>query len=183
MTLDVNNFKMHRSLRQVLQKFMGSPGCEIRFDTVFDQVIQACASSLRNGQPGTWIVPDMVQAYIRLHQAGFAHSVETWINGQLAGGLYCVALGTAVFGESMFTRVPNASKIALSALVSFCRSNGIKMIDCQQNTQHLASLGACEISRAEFLARTRTAILGPAPRWAFDTLYLKNLLHSKTPTT
>ena len=183
MTLDVNNFKLHRSLRQALQKFIVSPGCEIRFDTVFDQVIQACASSLRNGQPGTWIVPDMVHAYIKLHQSGFAHSVEAWINGELAGGLYCVALGKAVFGESMFTRLPNASKIALAALVSFCKSNGIAMIDCQQNTRHLASLGASEISRAEFLARTHTAILEPAPQWVFDALYLKNLLHPKNPTT
>ena len=183
MTLDVNNFRLHRSLRQMLHKFNSSPGCEIRFDTAFDQVIQACAGSLRNGQPGTWIVPDMVQAYIKLHQAGFAHSVETWIDGQLAGGLYCVALGKAVFGESMFTRVPNASKVALAALVSFCINNGITMIDCQQNTRHLASLGASEISRAEFLARTQSAVLEPAPRWAFDTLYLKNLLHLKSPTT
>ena len=183
MTLDVNNFKLHRSLRQVLQKFTTSPKCEIRFDTAFDQVIQACASSLRNGQPGTWIVPDMVQAYTNLHRAGFAHSVETWIDGQLVGGLYCVALGKAVFGESMFTRVPNASKIALAALVSFCKSNGISMIDCQQNTQHLASLGASEISRAEFLVHTGAATLKPPPKWVFDALYLKNLLHSKTLTT
>ena len=183
MTLDVNNFKVHRSLRQVLQKFIALPGCEIRFDTAFGQVIQACAGSLRNGQPGTWIVPDMVQAYLNLHRAGFAHSVETWIDGQLAGGLYCVAIGRAVFGESMFTRVPNASKIALAALVSFCKSKGIGMIDCQQNTRHLASLGASETSRAEFLARTRAATLEPAPDWTFDALYLKNLLHSKTLTT
>jgi leucyl/phenylalanyl-tRNA---protein transferase len=183
MTLDVNNFKLHRSLRQVLQKFNASPGCEIRFDTVFDRVIHACASSLRNGQPGTWIVPDMVQAYIKLHRAGFAHSVETWIDGELAGGLYCVALGKAVFGESMFTRVPNASKIALAGLVGFCRGNGIAMIDCQQNTRHLASLGASEITRAGFLARTRMAILEPEPRWVFDALYLKNLLYLKNPTT
>ena len=183
MTLDVNNFKVHRSLRQVLQKFITSPGCEIRFDTTFDQVIHACATSLRNGQPGTWIVPDMLHAYINLHRAGFAHSVETWIDGQLAGGLYCVALGRAVFGESMFTRAPNASKLALAALVSFCKSSGIAMIDCQQNTRHLTSLGAAEISRAEFLARTRAATLEPAPEWVFDALYLKNLLHSKTLTT
>ena len=183
MTLDVNNFKLHRSLRQALQKFTASAGCEIRFDTAFDQVIQACASSLRNGQPGSWIVPDMVRAYIKLHQAGFAHSVETWIDGQLAGGLYCVGLGKAVFGESMFTWVPNASKIALAALVGFCKSNGIAMVDCQQNTRHLASLGASEISRAEFLAHTRAAVLEPAPVWAFDALYLKNLLQSRTRTT
>ena len=183
MTLDANNFKLHRSLRQVLQKFVASPGCEIRFDTVFDQVIQACASSLRNGRPGTWIVPDMVHAYIKLHQAGFAHSVETWIDGQLAGGLYCVALGRGVFGESMFTRLPDASKIALAGLVSFCKSNGIAMIDCQQNTRHLASLGASEISRAEFLAHTQAAVLEPAPRWVFDALYLKNMLQSSSPTS
>ena len=183
MTLDVNNFRAHRSLRQAVQKFVTSPVCEVRFDTAFGEVIHACARNLRNGQRGTWIVPDMVQAYIKLHEAGFAHSVETWIDGQLVGGLYCVALGKAVFGESMFTRVPNASKIALAALVSFCKSNSIAMIDCQQKTRHLASLGAAEIPRADFLARTRAATLERSPLWEYDTLYLKNLLHQTSPTT
>lgn len=180
MTLDVTKFRTHRSLRQAIQKFIGSQSCEIRFDTSFNQVINACANSLRNGQPGTWIVPDMVRAYCALHRAGFAHSVETWIDGQLAGGLYCVALGKAVFGESMFTLLPNASKIALAALVGFCKGQGIAMIDCQQSTSHLASLGASEISRAKFLEHTRASRVESAPNWVFDPLYWQNLLNLRT---
>jgi len=144
-------------------------------DTVFGEVIQACSKSPREGQSGTWIQPDMVQAYCALHQAGFAHSVETWMDGQLVGGLYCVALGKAVFGESMFTHVADASKIALAALVCFCRHHGVKLIDCQQNTRHLASLGAHEIPRADFLARIRLAQEEAPPRWHFDALYWSEL--------
>ena len=118
----------------------------------------------------------MVQAYERLHSAGFAHSVEAWIDGTLAGGLYCVALGQAVFGESMFTRVPDASKIALAALMAFCRNAGIGMVDCQQNTQHLASLGAREIDRADFVARVAQNVRKPLPRWQFEPVYWRQLL-------
>lgn len=175
MVLKVSEFKLHRSLRKTLQKFRLSPDCEIRIDTAFDTVIQACSTSPREGQSGTWIVPEMVQAYRTLHQAGFAHSVETWIDGQLIGGLYCVALGKAVFGESMFTRTTDASKIALAALVCFCRRHEIGMIDCQQNTRHLASLGAHEISRAEFLNRIQLARQESPPRWHFDPLYWSGL--------
>ena len=99
----------------------------------------------------------MQQAYVRLHQAGLAHSVETWIDGALAGGLYCVAIGRAVFGESMFSRRSDASKIALAALVAFCRANSITSIDCQQNTRHLASLGAAEMPRSGFVAHCAKA--------------------------
>ena len=113
----------------------------------------------------------MVRAYESLHQAGYAHSIETWINGQLVGGLYCVAIGQAVFGESMFTRVPNASKIALAALVCFCRVHAIAMVDCQQNTAHLASLGAREISRSAFCAQVAVNAQLPGPKWQFDPHY------------
>ena len=171
MVLDATEFRLHHSLGKTLQKFRLSPDCEIRFDTAFDEVIQACAVSPRDGQVGTWIVPQMVEAYRSLHRAGFAHSVETWIDGQLVGGLYCVAIGRAVFGESMFTRATDASKIALAALVGFCRHHGIGMIDCQQNTRHLASLGAHEIPRADFLARTALARHETTPPWRFDPLY------------
>jgi leucyl/phenylalanyl-tRNA---protein transferase len=138
----VADFMLRRSLRKTLARFADTPGCEVRIDHDFGAVIEACSRSPRTGQSGTWIVPDMVRAYTDLHRAGHAHSVETWIDGKLAGGLYCVALGRAVFGESMFTRRPDASKIALAALVSLCRRFGVQMIDCQQNTAHLASLGA-----------------------------------------
>lgn len=176
MVLEVANFRLHRSLRKTLTRFVGSGQCEIRFDTVFSDVIRHCAEVSRHGQPGTWILPAMVEAYSRLHAAGIAHSVETWVDGQLVGGLYCVALGKAVFGESMFTLVPDASKIALAALVGFCRYHGVKLVDCQQNTRHLASLGAAEIPRAHFLSHIQQAQRGPALEWQFSPLYWNHIL-------
>lgn len=176
MVLPIQGFRLHRSLRKTLLRFVRQRGCEIRMDHDFSAVIQACADSPRDGQSGTWIVPEMVQAYEGLHRAGLAHSVETWIDGRLAGGLYCVALGRAVFGESMFSRSTDASKIALAALVAFCRHYGIGLIDCQQNTRHLASLGAREVSRATFLDHIATARAEPAVHWHFDPLYWRELL-------
>ena len=171
MVLKADAFRLHRSLRKTIAAFAGSKSAEIRFDTQFSEVIRACSGSPRPGQSGTWILADMVRAYEALHQAGYAHSVETWIDGQLVGGLYCVAIGQAVFGESMFTRVPDASKIALAALVCFCRVHGISMVDCQQNTSHLASLGAGEIPRAEFCARVAVNARLPGPVWQFAPHY------------
>ena len=199
MVLQTSQFRLHPSLRKTLQKISRLPGIEIRIDTAFEQVIRACALREQVAQhpngtkhepapqesPGTWILPSMVQAYTALHRAGFAHSVETWVNGQLVGGLYCVAIGQAVFGESMFSRQTDASKIALSALVAFCRALGIAHIDCQQNTRHLASLGAQEMPRTAFLATIKRAQEQPAPLWKFDPLYWQNLLQnpaSATPT-
>lgn len=181
MVLETRNFKLHRSLRKRLIHFMSALGCEIRFDSAFEQVIHACASKPRVGQPGTWIVPDMVQAYLALHRAGHAHSVETWIDGELAGGLYCVNLGRMVFGESMFAHRTDASKIALAALVAFCRAHHIDWIDCQQNTGHLASLGAAEISRAEFVCHLEQNTGKAAPAWLFGPVYWKQLSPAVTP--
>jgi leucyl/phenylalanyl-tRNA--protein transferase len=132
-------------------------------------VIRSCAGAERDGQHGTWIVPEMIEAYIAWHRAGAVHSFETWIDGELAGGLYGVSLGRMFYGESMFQRRTDASKIALAALVAFCRAHGIRLIDCQQNTSHLASLGAREIPRAEF-ERHLTLTLGePAVAdWTYD---------------
>ena len=175
MVLEVDRFILHRSLRKSLEKFLRTPGCTIRIDSAFESVIAACASSPRAGQSSTWIVPDMVRAYNQLHLSGLAHSVETWIDGSLVGGLYCVALGRAVFGESMFARVSDASKIALAALVAFCRYHQIAMIDCQQNTRHLASLGARELRRDEFLVHIAKARELPEPQWCFDPLYWRTL--------
>jgi len=183
MVLEVAQFRLHRSLRKTLGKFASTAGCEIRIDSAFDQVIQACAASPREGQDGTWIVPQMVQAYGELHRAGHAHSVETWIDGQLVGGLYCVALGRAVFGESMFARVTDASKIALAALVALCRHHGIVMIDCQQNTRHLASLGAHEIPRMDFLRHIEMAQQQPGPPWRFEPLYWRELTMASAEST
>jgi len=176
MVLFTGEFRLHRSLRKTLKKFADDPRCEIRMDRAFSRVIRACAASPREGQSGTWIVPEMVQAYEALHAAGDAHSVEAWIDGELAGGLYCVNLGQAVFGESMFTRVPDASKIALAALVAFSLRHGIDCIDCQQNTRHLASLGAREIARAEFVAHVSRRLASPPPRWHFEPVYWRELL-------
>ncbi len=180
MVLEIDQFKLSPSLQKTLRKFARDPDCEIRIDSAFAQVIQACASSPRHGAHGTWIVPDMVKAYIDLHRAGLAHSVETWVKGELVGGLYCVAIGHAVFGESMFYRQPDASKIALSALVSLCRHHQISQIDCQQNTAHLKSLGAHEIPRAEFVRRVQALSVQPALDWQFKSLYWQALFAFKT---
>lgn len=176
MVLRTANFRLHRSLRKRIVHFINDARCEIRFDSAFARVIGACASKPRTGQSGTWIVSVMEQAYGELHHAGHAHSVETWIDGELAGGLYCVNLGTMVFGESMFAHQTDASKIALAALVAFCRTAGITMIDCQQNTGHLASLGAAEISRTAFAHHLRRNVNADAPAWHFDSLYWQQIL-------
>ena len=123
----------------------------------------------------------MVDAYIALHETGHAHSVETWINGELAGGLYCVNLGGMVFGESMFAHRSDASKIALAALVAFCRVKEISLIDCQQNTKHLASLGAAEMDRGNFLTHIGNVLGKAAPVWRFDPVYWNELLPIRTP--
>jgi len=179
MVLQVDDFALHRSLRRTLQAFRAASGCEIRIDHGFERVIKACARAPRAGQSGTWILPQMVAAYVALHRAGHAHSVETWIDGELAGALYCVAIGRAVFGESMFTTRPDASKIALAALVAFCRRHGIAMIDCQQNTGHLASLGAREMPRARFVSHVAHARILDSPVWRFDPLYWSELLPAR----
>jgi leucyl/phenylalanyl-tRNA--protein transferase len=165
MVLQIKDFKLHRSLRKTLARYSAHPHFELRFDRSFDQVIEACSKSPREGQNGTWIVPAMVDAYKALHQAGHAHSVETWLDGKLVAGLYFVCIGRAVFGESMFSTLSDGSKMALAALVQVCEQQGVVAIDCQQNTAHLASMGAAEMSRAEFLELTHTAKLAPTPDW------------------
>jgi leucyl/phenylalanyl-tRNA--protein transferase len=181
MVLQTQRFKLHASLRKTLRRFRLDGQCEIRMDSAFHQVIQACSARERTGQSGTWIVPEMVLAYQALHDAGFAHSVETWIGGELVGGLYAVSLGKAVFGESMFARTTDASKIALAALVSFCRAHGISLIDCQQNTRHLASLGAAEMPRAVFLKQVNQDLLQTAPKWKFQPQYWDELTATSHP--
>jgi len=176
MVLRVADFRLHRSLRRVLQKFRKTPGCEIRIDTAFEPVMRACAQTPREGQDGTWIVESIVAAYTALHRLGKAHSVETWVNGQLVGGLYCVALGRAVFGESMFAHATDASKIALAALVGLCRHQGATQIDCQQATHHLASLGAQEMPRSQFLQEVRRQRDAPDMQWQFQSVYWDAIL-------
>jgi leucyl/phenylalanyl-tRNA--protein transferase len=176
MVLQTAEFKLHLSLRKTLKKFIANPNFEIKIDSNFSSVIRHCAQVSRKGQPGTWIVDDMIIAYEALHAAGFAHSVETWMNGQLVGGLYCVSIGDTLFGESMFALQTDASKIALAALVCFARAHGLGWIDCQQNTKHLASLGACEIPRSEFLKYVRAAAKNTTHTWRFDRAYWQTLI-------
>lgn len=151
MVLKIADFKKHRSLKQALAKFHADPDCETLMDTAFPEVVACCANTSRNGQAGTWILPAMQAAYIALHDAGYAHSVEVWAHGKLVGGLYFTMVGNAVFGESMFALQTDASKIALAALVNWCISQRIEWIDCQQQTEHLASLGAKPIPRQAFM--------------------------------
>ena len=169
MVLPVADFKLSLSLKKTLRRFLRTPGCELRFDHGLRSVIQACARTPRPGQDGTWIVPAVLEAYCAWHEQGAVHSAETWIDGQLVGGLYFVALGRMCFGESMFAHRTDASKIALSALVAACRARGVALIDCQQNTPHLASLGAREIPRNVFQAHVAAqADTRPLRDWTYD---------------
>lgn len=176
MVLKTADFKLHKSLRKTLQLFQKDANSELRIDSDFEQVIRRCAQSSRKGQTGTWILEEMIQAYIALYQAGFAHSVETWVSGHLVGGLYCVSIGDTLFGESMFAAQTDASKIALAGLVAFARSQGLAWIDCQQNTKHLASLGANEMDRTEFLKMVREAPKHTRRSWHFDPVTWAHVL-------
>lgn len=179
MVLPLTEFKRARSLRKTLKHAAADPAWSFTMDTAFPDVIRACAEP-RDGQSGTWIVQDMQDAYYRLHTQGFAHSVETWFDGQLVGGLYCVALGHMVFGESMFARRTDASKMALAHLVEWLLQWGVKVIDCQQNTRHLASLGAREMSRVQFEQWLFEGTRQPALPWARQVLHMKFTTHDQT---
>jgi leucyl/phenylalanyl-tRNA--protein transferase len=169
MVVFVDEFQPSRSLRRTLKHVRETGHWKVTLDQSFVQVMQACAAP-RSGQDGTWITRDIIKAYHALHQAGHAHSVEVWAQGELVGGLYGVSIGRMFFGESMFTRVSDASKCAYAALVAMLRRLGFSMVDCQQSTGHLASLGAREISRAEFLARLRSLCRLPGPDWREVTI-------------
>ena len=156
--------KIRRSLKQTLRR---GHFC-VRFDTAFRDVMLACAAP-RDQYPGggTWITDEMIEAYRHLHELGFAHSVETWHDERLVGGLYGVALGGVFFGESMFSRATDASKVALVALAERLRTWGFALIDCQVPSAHLSSLGAEEIPRARFLAELARGLMrsGQPGRW------------------
>ena len=168
MVLRVQDFRIHRSFKKTLQRFQADAGCEIRVNTNFAGVIQACAQMQRPTQRGTWIVPPMVDAYMAFHEAGYAHSFETWVDAKMVAGLYFVSVGHAVFGESMFTTVTDGSKFALAALIAACRAAGVAQLDCQQVTNHLASLGASALPRAQFLERLHLAKSQEAVKWGFS---------------
>ena len=165
MVLIPSELKLSHSLRKRITK----RDYEIRADTAFETVIRACAEP-RPGREGTWITGGMAAAYTALYRAGHAHSVETWIGGELAGGLYGVALGRMFYGESMFTRAPDASKIALAHLVRQLERRGCGMVDCQMKTAHLARFGAREIPRREFMRKLASLVNYPdkAARWRLD---------------
>lgn len=182
MVLPVAEFRLSRSLRKAVRRFAEAPSCELRIDGAFDEVIAACAAMPREGQAGTWIVAEMVEAYRHWHRLGRVHSVEAWIDGELAGGLYGVSIGRMFFGESMFARRTDASKIALAGLVCFAREHGIELIDCQQRTGHLASLGARELPRAEFEQRLRAAAALPdIGEWSYDRSLWRHLAGRAAP--
>ncbi len=167
MVLMTADFRVSDSLRKTLRRIErsmreGGPW-QVRFDTAFEAVMRACAAPRRDG-PGTWISEEIIDGYSGLHARGFAHSAELWHQGELVGGAYGVCIGRMFYGESMFARVSDGSKIALAYLVDFLAGQGVAMIDCQQETAHLASLGAAPISRAAFLAHLRAAILEPGVR-------------------
>ena len=163
MVLRPEDFKISRSLARTLR----NAEYEVRLDGAFTDVITACATAPREGQRGTWISTEMQSAYIRLHELGYAHSVETWINGKLAGGLYGVAIGRAFFGESMFSHVRDASKISLAHFCKHLHRQNFGIIDCQMETKHLASLGAHPIPRNDFVAALERLVdMGDVPgRW------------------
>jgi leucyl/phenylalanyl-tRNA--protein transferase len=161
MVLFPDKFKVSESLDRIIRSHL----FEVRIDTVFDQVIEACSKALRPGQDGTWISSAFIEAYQRLYDLGYAHSVETFKDDKLVGGLYGVTLGTAFFGESMFFTENNASKIALHHLVEHCKESGFKFIDCQVETEHLKRFGAIHVPRAEYLILLDSAKKGGNRKW------------------
>jgi len=140
-------------------------------DTAFDSVIRRCAEKGRPGQRGTWITPEMMDAYGALHRLGFAHSFEAWEGEALAGGLYGVSLGAVFFGESMFADAPDASKVAFARGVAWLAARGVGLVDCQVRTDHLVSLGARELPRREFLARVEAALRAPTLRGRWELAF------------
>ncbi len=157
MVLDPSAMIVSRSLRSTIRK--GT--FEVRFDTAFEAVVRSCSRIRRKHEDGTWIGPEIIEAYTRLHAIGYAHSAEAWAGGELVGGLYGLELGSIFCGESMFARRPDASKVALEALSRRLVARGTTLIDCQVPSDHLRSLGAVEMRRAAFLDRLATAVRSP----------------------
>jgi leucyl/phenylalanyl-tRNA--protein transferase len=161
-----DDLAVSRTLRRVLAR----GEFEVRLDTAFADVIRCCAQTPRRGETGTWITPDMIEAYCRLHDLGFAHSAEAWRDGELVGGLYGVSLGGCFFGESMFARHSDASKIAFVTLVRQLRAWSFDLIDCQVETDHLRRFGAMGWERSRFLAALRRSLTKSTRRgvWSFE---------------
>jgi leucyl/phenylalanyl-tRNA--protein transferase len=164
MVLYTGELRVSRSLGKTLRAAAGDPARSLRLDGDFEGVMRACAAP-REAQAGTWISEEMIAAYVALARRDLAHSIELWEDGRLAGGAYGVSLGRMFFGESMFSAARDASKICLAALVQILRREGVPVIDCQQKTAHLASLGAREIGRREFCAHLARAVGQPPVDW------------------
>lgn len=174
MVVFVDTFQPSRSLRQLLKRLhreslSGQSPWRLSLDTAFEAVMRACAEP-RDEDGGTWITEDIIRAYTDLHHQGLAHSVEVWEQDELIGGLYGVSIGRMFYGESMFTRRPNASKCAFSALIHLLRKQGFVMVDCQQSTAHLSSLGGRNLSRQDFLAMLPPLLAQPSPDWRALTI-------------
>jgi len=185
MVLACADFKVSRSLGKKLRQLernesLSCPALRVTTNLAFTEVMRACAGP-RKGANGTWILPPLQQVYTDWHELGYVHSIETWQEGELVGGLYGVCLGRMFFGESMFSRATDASKIALAYLVNFLRRNGVTHIDCQQETGHLASLGAQPLGRDDFLSFIKGAINQAGFSWGRGVLYQDGrLLENKT---
>lgn len=162
--LYTDEFKLHRSLVKAVRKFNKNPDRVIRLNTAFEEVMRACAAP-RPGQEGTWISEEVLAAYTELHRRGLAHSVEHWDGDQLVGGLYCVALGKMVYGESMFSTQTDASKVAFAHFVYWLKAQNVHIIDCQQATGHLMSMGARTVSRKVFETEMANSIVQSTLNW------------------
>ncbi len=163
MVLAPRDLHVSRSLRTRLRK----GDVRVTADTAFERVLRECAAP-RLGETGTWLLPEMRRAYTALHLAGFAHSIEVWIGDDLAGGIYGVSLGRMFFGESMFSRRTDGSKIAMVHLAAQLDRWGFPLIDCQMETDHLVSLGAVSMSRRRFVTEVQRLVMQPAPSWTLD---------------
>jgi len=159
--------RVSKTLKKIIKKKM----FHVTMDSAFVQVINQCAKIRLQNNQGTWVVKEMIDAYCKLHESGFAHSVEAWYQGELAGGLYGVSLGRCFFGESMFTRVSNASNVVLVKLVEYLNALSFDMIDCQLTTEHLLRFGAREIPRVSFLKQLEESLKTSTNKgkWCFET--------------
>jgi leucyl/phenylalanyl-tRNA--protein transferase len=165
-------FPEHLHVSRSLKRSLRPGRFVVTFDRCFDRVVRHCAGPRpQHPEGGTWITPAMIEAYMALHEEGYAHSIETWEGDQLVGGLYGVAIGSAFFAESMFTKVDDASKVALVCLVRQLRIWGFRIIDCQQSSPHVLRLGAEEIPRREYIEHLSKAVTQPGRlgRWEFDS--------------